>query len=689
MLDTKQITIIEKIIQSPIWQKKGLAIELGMTDRQLEYTIEKINALLKESKIEGIRYDENSVSTSVETYKYLVNIRGNIEISTDKYIFSKKERVLLISLILINGNRYISLLHLQDYLGVSQSTISKDLKVLENNILRYNLHLNYDRREGYKILGRENDVRTYLNRVVASKVGSIDIEILDYYIKRYMDVDEYEVEVLVRKSAEKYGINFVENRITEFSYIICINLKRLKDKPNYIQNSAKKYAIENKNEYQMVKYILLNLDISNKNSVLYITMLCLCSTIGEITISEKSEKVFEYNRKFINNFQNISGISFEKNNKIVMQMYTHFRSMFYRVAFEYPIYNPLTAQIKKKYNDVFKLVEKSIDFLGKEFHGFPEEEIAYLTIHLVGFIYKENNKRDRNIKAVIICSNGVGTSALAYLQLTSIFPNIKFLEPVNFEDLKFSLNSIDLIFSTQYKNELFTMGKPVFIIKSVMSAEDKYNLVQRVYSELTDINSPVLTLDSVMEIVNKKIQNRKVTSDIRRELQSEVFNLNNKNRALTDNSQSLLDVLTKDFIQPNIDAIDAIDAIGKAANPLLEKKYITNNYLNELVKEENMNRFIISPLVALPHTKPINGAKKIGLSIASLQNIVYFNSIKPVRYIFIISTINNYSHLPLLNDLITLISDKNFLELLSSGANSKEIYWWIQKKLIEKMSNLK
>lgn len=30
MLDTKQITIIEKIIQSPIWQKKGLAIELGM-----------------------------------------------------------------------------------------------------------------------------------------------------------------------------------------------------------------------------------------------------------------------------------------------------------------------------------------------------------------------------------------------------------------------------------------------------------------------------------------------------------------------------------------------------------------------------------------------------------------------------------------------------------------------------------
>lgn len=663
MLDKKQLLIIDKLIQNPVLTKDELTKKFSLSDRQIEYSIDKLNQYLDEKGKKEIDADGVYITVPSETYDYLLNIRVSENLmSLKRYVLSNDERKLFLTLLLSTSNKYLSLVHLQELLRVSQSTVSKDLKQLELDLFTQQLKISYDRKTGYKINGREDAIRMCLIKNISNELVENRSELLNNFIDSNCRYGLNEIFELVSNLKDHYQIKFVENRLREFCYILTIIIDRLYIKPNYVPANVKKFNIRETNEYRFSEELLDSLGIENKNAAEYVATIVLCLSIGGEKNFDIDNYIYSITEKIVDKFSDISGIDFTDNKKVIGQIFTHFRSMYFRLQFKFPITNPLTKQVMKEYNEIFELLSQTISKFEDELGKVPNEEIAYLTIHLIGFIYDSNQNKRNYLSAAIVCPNGIGSSALAYLQLTNIFPNIKFMMPFPYSELKSHLDEIDMIFSTFYRSDLFTLGKPCFVINPILTDDDKYAIVQKVNSSFSSNNFVAPTLDTVMKVINNNVRNTDMLKKIRKDLSEDIFR---SKPIFNVHKLSIKDVIKPDYIQLHTSYRDYQDAVEASLVPFLKNNIIRRSYISKILNQINNGiDFVIAPNIALPHTNPHFGANKIGIGILSIKEPIVLSENKRVKYIFSLSAINSTDHLNALNDLMNLISDEKFMKIL-------------------------
>ncbi len=136
-------------------------------------------------------------------------------------------------------------------------------------------------------------------------------------------------------------------------------------------------------------------------------------------------------------------------------------------------------------------------------------------------------------------------------------------------------------------------------------------------------------------------------------------------------------LLAEDFIEVDVEAYDWEDSIRKAAKILLDKSFITENYVEAMVDNYNENGpyFVVAPNFAMPHASIEAGAKKLGMSLIRLKDPVNFGvkELDPIKYICVISAVDNNMHLKAMFNLINLLKIKEFRNALDRANNSKEI----------------
>ncbi|WP_273932257.1 BglG family transcription antiterminator [Lacticaseibacillus paracasei] len=675
MLDIKQLQIIDTIIQHPILTKSRLRSQLKLTSRQIDYAIEKLNQNLSDHEQSLIDTDGAYIMVPNDAYNYLLTLRASKNLtSLNRYALSTEERQLFLELLLACRDDYLSLVHLQQYLQVSQSTISKDLKSLEKALLKSQLHIHYDRQSGYKLEGQENRIRSFMIKTISGELFKNESDLLNTCANLIQQVDVPSFLKKVAQTAQFHHINFVENRMLEFGYIFIFMVSRLRMKPDYLPAKARKMNIESTNEYAFSQDLLVQNGINQRTAIDYLTTITLSLSIGGLDDLKLDQEIFTITNQLVQRFSDVSGIAFNDVHQVTQQIFTHFRSMYYRLQFDYPIINPLTDQVIEEYGEIFRLVAQALRSFENRLGKVPDAEIAFLTIHLISFIYSADSRKTDLVTAAIVCPNGIGSSALAYLQLTNLFPNIKFLKPFRYVDLDQHLDEIDMIFSTFYRSELFTKKKPCFIINPIMTSEEKYNLIERVNSEMSSTFYAIPTLGSIMTVIGRDIDNPELLAKIRRSLNDKLFRAKTTNR---EKELSLADVLKPDYIQLNIKARTPEQAISIAASPLVTDKAVTQGYVDAIIQKHGRNSFdsyIIAPQVALPHANPNQGAKRVAISFGVLNQPIAFDELNSrfVKYIFVLSAVNTTDHLSVLQDLMNLLEKPSFLRILAEPAQKPE-----------------
>lgn len=123
---------------------------------------------------------------------------------------------------------YLSINHFIEELGVGKTTIINDLKNLTLELEKENIQLIYTRKNGYTLLGSEEQIRYHLMKMIIwDLTESNAVFIYDQFIeKNQLDTIESTKELIEHYTA-KYGISFVENRLTEFLYTFIFLKKRL------------------------------------------------------------------------------------------------------------------------------------------------------------------------------------------------------------------------------------------------------------------------------------------------------------------------------------------------------------------------------------------------------------------------------------------------------------------------------
>lgn len=116
-------------------------------------------------------------------------------------------------------------------------------------------------------------------------------------------------------------------------------------------------------------------------------------------------------------------------------------------------------------------------------------------------------------------------------------------------------------------------------------------------------------------------------------------------------------------------------AIKVVAQPLLEAGVITQLYVEEIERQHHELGpfYVLAPGLAMPHARPENGAKALGLALLKLKRGVRFDSEEndPVDLIFMLSAPDADSHIGLISELAELFSCEADMARLHQ-ANSKE-----------------
>lgn len=123
-------------------------------------------------------------------------------------------------------------------------------------------------------------------------------------------------------------------------------------------------------------------------------------------------------------------------------------------------------------------------------------------------------------------------------------------------------------------------------------------------------------------------------------------------------------------------------ALAICAQPLLAAGIITPEYVTAIVRQHHTlgPYYVLAPGLAMPHARPEEGAKGMGLSLLKLKNGVSFSATEcdPVDLIIMLAAADKHSHIDMIAALAELFSSDTHMRELHRATTLEEI-----KKIIQ------
>jgi len=649
-----------------------------LTKRQLDYSFDKINDWIKANNHLPIRFINDQVIVDRDTYTFLIKVINSGDgQAINNYILSNQERNDYIYLLLFIQDDYLSADHFVDSLEVSKTTFFKNLNELKDNLKEHEIEIAYDRKKGYFLSGQEHNLRNKILQIILYYLNvESNKKFLNYFIKQENLLEFQDTFNFIIELSEQLSVKFVENRLIEFVYSFIFLKERFQIT---IDDSKEIKDLEDTEEYNFAKKILVKY-MGHTGNANYLTSLLLGFSAGTRNSAMSNITVITLVDKLVERFQSISGTEINDKSLMKKQLYFHFLPVYYRLLFHLPVVNPLKERIKQEYNELYLIVSASLESVEDYFSvKIPDDEIAFITTHFASILSNfDLSDKNKNV-AIIVCPNGIGSSMLLYSQLKNLFPEIKFLEPLDNMDAEMIIDQVDLIFTTTSRSHYLKKDKPIFIVNPILSNEDINKLQQEVYSVLRDTNFKYPSYKRIIQVIEEYVP-EKYIPDVVGALSNE-FDLDQQRGQPEKNFLQLSDILKESYTNRNVSAFNKWDAVEKAVTPLIKNDAINEAYLGKIMESLAINSsyMVISKGVAMPHAKPDSDINETCMSLISLKEPILFGneSNDPVQYIFCLAIKDNDSHIKAMSTFVQLVSNEEFFKVIDNSANNKEIVEYI------------
>jgi PTS system ascorbate-specific IIA component len=118
-------------------------------------------------------------------------------------------------------------------------------------------------------------------------------------------------------------------------------------------------------------------------------------------------------------------------------------------------------------------------------------------------------------------------------------------------------------------------------------------------------------------------------------------------------------------------------ALDICARPLLEADVIAPEYVKAITEQHHRlgPYYVLAPGLAMPHARPEEGAKGLGLSLLKLEQGVLFGSeaFDPVDIIIMLAAPDKHSHIEMISALAELFSSDEDMHKLHQATSLEEI----------------
>lgn len=393
------------------------------------------------------------------------------------------------------GGQRTTIYSLSEALYISTSTVYQDLKPVSDWLAEYGLTLVKQRSRGLAIVGEERNYRkamaSFLLRlrdegetnaavaVITSAVGRLDTATLEQ-MKKLVDIDYACLTAIVERLEERLQFRFTQEAYTSLLMHIAIALKRM-EAGKYVPPAPEvENNIRDTWEYAQAESVAAELATAFQvelppGETVYLALHILGSRLQEKDLNDFANRfskaadmdlVMAISRDIAVVASDALHLPLAEDAALLHGLVLHLRPAVNRLKYGLTLRNPLLADIKEHYGDIFGVAWMSSRIFAKYLNvSVPESEIGYITLHLAAAVARHLQR----VKALVVCHSGVGTSQLLSERLRSSFRELEIVGVLAAAAVPPELlATVDVVVSTVP----FACSKPVLVISPLFTQQD-------------------------------------------------------------------------------------------------------------------------------------------------------------------------------------------------------------------------
>lgn len=504
MLDARMKKIIIELSDSEYVTASELAKILDLNEKTVRTTIGKMRDSLDEYGIEIESKTRKGYHLLIyDKEKYQAFINNDEWLSKNDIPNNSKEREEWLLDYLLKQHKFVRIDDLSEMLYVSRSTITNDIRNVEDSLKSYHITLIRRPNYGLHIQGSEFDIRNcMISQFKDNK-----------WAQRFSDKEENEL-----KEISKILLNNIQNQKVVLSKSMiqemtsCIYIAKVRYEENYKITVSKNEVVHR--IYKPCIEVATNI-VEELNEKFHIHLLDLEIYYIAINIAARSDYnvlegelesgVINQARKqatqMLDCVYDMMHLDMRQNLSLLYDLISFLIPMDIRMRYGIIAKNPFAEATKKKYFFAYNVASQAVIPLKKTyFHELPENEIAYLTSIFALFIEQEKDKK-KKYNILVICATNMSTSKLLAYQYKKKFK--KYIDEVYTCEMynldSFDFSKVDYIFTTVEINRV--LPKPVLGISAFLEDEEveKISSILKFKSSNTiaDVYSEELFYDNI------------------------------------------------------------------------------------------------------------------------------------------------------------------------------------------------
>ncbi|WP_243739958.1 BglG family transcription antiterminator [Aureibacillus halotolerans] len=605
------------------------------------------------------------------------------------YSYTPVERRAWIAiLVMSHQDTFWFLENLSDVLLVSRNTILEDIKGLREDLATFQLELLFDRHTGNGIHGEEANIRTALGYFLPQAFPVPLWEHLTSYAIPAPIADVKEDFVLARDwihlAEKELDLRFTDEMVHTLVLRLMFILRRITNGHNAHLLEADIHGLEKTPQFvaakKMAKRILSSKHVDfPKNEIYYLATLLLSAKVTsdhEFKPADSEVDFYQMVKDIVDSFQKNACLLLRHREHIEESLLMHIQPAYYRLKYHIDLGTPHFQSIKEEYPYVYELTSKSIDaFRDALAVPVPEDEVAFIAMHFGGWLKREGAKPERRKKALLVCASGIGTSRLLKQQLESLFSSLDIVGPVSVRQYEEDAFVVDVIITTV---SLQNDSIPVLKVEPILKDADKEWLLKKTNRLFGNTEAPKPMVEGILSIVGQYVDSP-LPSELEQTLRTYVAQHTHVNEVIPSTPYTLSDLLQPSYVQLQKTCTSWQEAIIAAAEPLRAAGVIERSYVEAMISIVHSYGpyMVIAPGVSLPHARPEDGVKKLGMSILTLKQPVDFVG-KPVQILFVIAPVDEHSHLEALSELTKCLNSTTKRNQLLDMETANKMSEWLQ-----------
>jgi len=412
-------------------------------------SLQSKNLQILSKKGKGIKI----IGSDEDKQNFIMDIQG----SKIDYM-DKEERQELLCLELLRTKEIQKLFYYSNKFQVSEATISHDLDDLEPFFKKF--HIQLIRRPGFGV-GIEADeteirqaISTIINNTVQHHIMNVDFnryniqDVIDQIlVTQNSNIRKLLDEDILKKILEVFKTHHRElelDSMAKSSYMgllihLMIAINRIQEGKQLQNNQEILTLINDRHAYakavKIVEYLSESFQIDIEETECAFIAIHLQS--AKTAIINQDTPVEEYNdviMKMLSVFRD-NGYNLLGDYELYLSLAAHLKPALVRLEYQLPIYNPMLSQIKKDFVEIFELTQKACSVLTETYHyELNDDEIGYLVLHFAAAIERYQFSHLRPIQVGIVCSSGIGLSALLMARLKRVVDQNVTLVPLSISE---------------------------------------------------------------------------------------------------------------------------------------------------------------------------------------------------------------------------------------------------------------